>query len=137
MGIVKANMKFGIILIMLLTLFYGCAAMEGLFSVPDETKTPEGAYYMARKTLNDYWEIYLNYRNAMPNGPKKQALKNKFDDTGTDSIFTRADKVLDSWREVLNTPEAYQKEKLFDLILDEIISQLIIEDLIKIEIDVG
>lgn len=109
--------------------------MKAMFSMPEEAKTQAGAYYLARRALNDYWENYLTYRDSLPDGETKQKLRDKFDDIGKNSIFTEGNKALDIWGEFIDTPEAYTKEKIFDLILDEILKKLLTEGLIQIEMD--
>jgi len=129
--------QYGIVLLIGLILFFvgGCSFMKAMFSMPEEAKTQAGAYYLARRALNDYWENYLTYRDSLPDGETKQKLRDKFDDIGKNSIFTEGNKALDIWGEFIDTPEAYTKEKIFDLILDEILKKLLTEGLIQIEMD--
>lgn len=122
------NIVFMIFCLVLLILA-GCASM------PEEVKTPAGSYYMARSVLNSYWETYLDYRDSLPEGERKQKLREKFDDIGVDSVFTQTKRVLDDWEKVIDTPEGFRKEKLFDTLLNRIIQKMLTEDLITIDVD--
>ena len=91
------------------------------------------SYVSARTILNDYWESYLDRRDMMPDGPEKDALRAKFNDTGDWSYFTEADMALDAWGEALGTEEEVATKRLYLTIFNRLINLLVREGIIITE----
>lgn len=90
-------------------------------------------YVSARTVLNNYWESYLDYRDAMPAGEAKDALRAKFGDTGEDSYFTKAKLALDEWDKVLNTPNQTVQAQAYYAIWNQIMALMISENIVVIK----
>jgi hypothetical protein len=106
-----------------------CAAWQKALEDPTEPQ----AYLLARRALNTYWQQYLDFRDAMPDGPEKSAFRAKFRETGKDSYFTKANIALGHWKDSIGTDDSYGKQKLFDVLIEQIVSILLAEGVIKIE----
>ena len=104
----------------------GCS----MFQVSGENKDLK-VYVKARDTFNNMWESYLDYRDGLPEGQKKEDLKGKFKDVGKTSIFTEVKEKLDLWGQFVGTMDEVQKKKdyykLFNQALDLLIKAKIIE----------
>ena len=90
-------------------------------------------YVSARTILNNYWEAYLDYRDAMPDGEAKDALKAKFGDIGKDSYFTKAKKALDAWDAVLGSPDQATQAQVYYAIWNQIIALMLSENIVVIK----
>jgi len=90
-------------------------------------------YVSARTILNNYWETYLDYRDAMPAGETKDALKAKFKDTGEDSYFTQAKTALDVWDKVLQTPDQATQAQVYYAIWNQIMALMLSENIVVIK----
>ena len=90
-------------------------------------------YVSARTILNNYWETYLDYRDAMPDGLAKDALKAKFGDTGKDSYFTKAKNALDAWDKVLDSQDQANQAQVYYAIWNQIMALMVSENIIVIK----
>lgn len=90
-------------------------------------------YVSSRTILNNYWEAYLDYRDALPDGEAKDALRAKFRDTGTDSYFTQAKLALDAWGKVVGTPDQANQAQLYYAIWNQILTLLVTENIVVVE----
>ena len=90
-------------------------------------------YVSARTILNNYWESYLNLRDSMPDGIKKDALRAKFNDTGKGSYFTDAKDALDAWKAAIGTEGEVNLSKVYYSLFEKIMALLLQEGVIKIE----
>ena len=91
----------------------------GLQNIPAD-QTPIAAYTSARVAFNDYLSSYLAYRDVMPAGPEKEALKAKFEPK-----FEQGKQYLDGWRAVLGSPTEQEKKRLFDTLFDSLVVELL------------
>ena len=90
-------------------------------------------YVSARTILNNYWESYLDMRDAMPNGPEKDAFRVKFNDTGKSSYFTEADEALDIWQASIGTSGEVDASRIYYGLFNKVVAILMSEGIIKIE----
>ena len=90
-------------------------------------------YVSARTVLNNYWESYLDYRDSLPAGVTKDALKAKFKDTGEDSYFTQAKTALDAWDKVLQTPDQTSQAQVYYAIWNQIMALMLSENIVVIK----
>lgn len=102
----------------------GCATTQ---------QTGVSGAYIARKTLNDYWESYLDLRDTMT-GIQKEKLMYQFEDTGKNSIFTEATKYLDLWDTAIGTASELQAQKSYQALLNKIIILLFEQGVIELEV---
>lgn len=109
-------------LIILSLLFVGCAGIQ----IARED-IPRASYVSARATFNTHLETYLNYRDMLPEGTKKEALRNKYEQD-----FWKAKEALDIWGAVVDmgtdpTSAITNYNKLIDFIVMELIKDEIIQ----------
>ena len=90
-------------------------------------------YVSARTMLNNYWEEYLNYRDAMPEGPAKVELRAKFQDTGKTSLFTDAKDALDAWDKVVQSTDQTTQANAYYAIWEKLMAILLREGIIEIK----
>ena len=90
-------------------------------------------YVSARTILNNYWETYLDYRDAMPAGEAKDALRAKFGDTGKDSYFTKAKAALDAWDAVLGSADQTTQAQAYYAIWNQIMALMLSENIVVIK----
>ena len=90
-------------------------------------------YVSARTILNNYWEAYLDYRDSMPEGEAKDALRAKFKDTGKDSYFTQAKIALDAWNAVIESPDQTTQAKVYYAIWNQIMALMLTENIVVIK----
>jgi len=91
------------------------------------------AYIMARQMLNDYWEMYLDYRDALP-AEKRAEFVDKFKNRVTgNSYFVDADLALDHWSAVINSEEEAAAALAYNKIYREIVLLMLQYDILEIE----
>ena len=112
----KTAVRITLVMVVVLAFLSACASMK--------------SYVSARTILNNYWESYLDRRDAMPEGPEKDAFRAKFKDTGSYSYFTEADKALDAWSGALNTDQEAVKRGVYFKVFNQILNLLIAEGII-------
>ena len=94
------------------------------------------AYVSARTVLNNYWEQYLNVRDAMPEGERKDEFRAKFNDARDvegDSYFAKADKALDAWESSIGTSSEKPNANQYYLLFSKVMSLLVSEGIVTIE----
>lgn len=90
-------------------------------------------YVSARTVLNNYWEAYLDYRDSLPEGPEKEALRRRFADSGTNSYFTAAAAALDAWKAAIGTEDEFIKREIYYDSFNRIMALLFKEGIINVE----
>ena len=90
-------------------------------------------YVSGRTILNDYWEQYLDFRDSLPDGAQKTALRAKFNDTGKGSYFTDAKDALDVWKGALGTTGEIDAGKLYYKLLEKVVTILQSEGIVVIK----
>lgn len=89
-------------------LAYGCA------TVPAGQENL-ATYLGARTAFNNYLELYLNYRDVMPDGEKKNQLR-----AGLEPKFYQASLMLDAWKLSMNTDDEVMARQTFNTVFDQL-----------------
>lgn len=120
----KTKSRFSVCLFIAVLLFAGCGTMNIEVAKED---IPIAVYISARTAFNSYLETYLNYRSTLPDGPKKQELRDKYEPK-----FEKGAKALDTWSAVLDagtdpTTAANAYSDIIDVLVMELIQSGILE----------
>ncbi|MBW2066886.1 MAG: hypothetical protein JRJ03_18405 [Deltaproteobacteria bacterium] len=99
----------------------GCATQNAGLS-----RSPLTVYMIARAAFNDYLETYLDYRDALPNGPEKTALRQRFEPR-----FMQAAALLDLWKTALGRADENSARKAFNEAFNALLNELITAGIIK------
>lgn len=116
--------RFAVYLFAITLFFAGCATWNIEL---DKEDVPIAVYISARAAFNSHLETYLNYRSVLPNGPEKQALRDKYEPK-----FEKAKVALDAWGSVLDigtdpTSAANAYSELIDALVLELIQSGILD----------
>lgn len=89
-------------------------------------RSPEAIYTGTRAAFNNYLELYLDYRDQMPPGPDKDALRAKME-----PLFEKGEKALDAYGSAVGTENEFIKERAFNTIFDMVVFELMERGVIK------
>lgn len=82
-------------------------------------QSPMAIYTGTRTAFNNYLETYLNYRDALPDGAQKDALKSKYE-----KRFEEAAELLNLWGQAVGTDSQVIKSRAFNALFDRILLDL-------------
>ena len=89
-------------------------------------RTPVEIYTGTRAAFNNYLELYLDYRDAMPSGADKDALRAKME-----PLFEKGEKALDAYGDAVGTEDEFIKERAFNTIFDMVVFELMERGVLK------
>lgn len=89
-------------------------------------QTPVVAYTAARVAFNNHLSSYLAFRDVMPSGAEKDAMRANYEPK-----FEKAKGYLDAWKAVLGSPSAEEKQRLFNTLFDSMVIELINSGIIQ------
>jgi hypothetical protein len=108
------KLRKSLVLLMLGLLVLGGCGAGGVINL-----TPDQAYLKALKHFDGLLEDYLNEYAVQPSTVQAEwDLKIK-------PIFVEGDTALKAWKAVIGQTTEYQKERLYDLIMDRLLDVLI------------
>jgi len=110
-----------------IVLFFIFAALPGCTGQNARVfQSPLTGYMIARSAFNDYLETYLNYRDTLPPGPEKTALRQRFEPR-----FMQAAALLDLWKTALGRADENSARKAFNKAFNVLLNELITAGIIR------